>query len=104
MSKPHVSLNDTANVNLEGYEALLAAMISVSLYDLFEEPPIIKKNKVRFKWLRSVYYPQKDIIELRKKEANLFFDSPKSLFNKYCNISKEYLIKHYADKRKAKEI
>lgn len=97
------SLNDTANVELSGWEALLASMISSSLSDIYEEPPEITKNKITFGWLHENYYPKKAAIERNKKDAYYFFDSPKSLFNKYCNLDKEYLIKHYGRKYKSKE-
>lgn len=97
------SLNDTACSELDGCEALLASMINVSLSDLFEEPPKLKKSKVKFKWLHEEYYPKLYIIEKHKKEANDFFDNPNSLFNKYTNLNKEYLINHYAEKRRTKE-
>lgn len=103
MSKPQKSLNDTANIELDGCSALLASMISVSLADIFEEPPKLKKPKVKFKYLHVEYYPKKRKIDQNKRDAMLFFDSPNSLFNKYTNLSKEYLIKHYESKRQTKK-
>lgn len=97
------SLNDTASIELDGCEALLASMISVSLSDLFAEPPKLKKRKVKFKYLHEEYYPKRYIIDKHKKEANDFFNNPNSLFNKYTDLDKDYLIKHYAEKRKPKE-
>lgn len=95
--------NDEFAIEMSGYDMLFCAMIYASLEDYWKEPPDINREYCDLYWLVSVYYPECRRIEIRKKDAELFFDHPDSLFNKYYKLDKEYLIKHYYDKHVGKD-
>lgn len=90
--------SDAKNVNLDGVDELMASMIVISLKDLYTEIPKITRAEVKMVWLYLEYYPKVRIIKLHRKEANEFFNDENSLFNKYYNLNKEYIIEHYGER------
>lgn len=90
--------NNEIHTELSGYEGLFAAMVESALEDYCKEYPRITKDVVSLKYLFSDYYKKCGEIDVKHDNAKFFFDSPNSLFNKYFNLNKEYLIRHYKEK------
>lgn len=96
--KSKILPSDAKNLKLDGVDELMASMIVISLKDLYTEIPKITHSKVSLVWLYLEYYPNVRRIKLHRKEANEFFNDENSLFNKYYNLNKEYIIEHYGER------
>lgn len=88
--------------NLTWEEKLLYMMVNQSLEDYFTTKPPLIHAEYDLYWLFNVYYRNKKDIIKNREGAIAFFNDPNSLFNKYANLDKEYLIKTYERKVKSK--
>jgi len=98
MQKKKKLNNDLNNVQLEWYEAIMASMITFSLFDLTRKPPKLKQDIVNLYYLYHTYYPVCREIRKNHDDADYFFNSKDSLINKYYAFDKGSLTKYYERK------